>query len=316
MAELRPRCRRDCQQQAGEPDDGEAVETLTDSYKTLLELLREDLQLTGTKHGCELGECGACTVLLDGDPVYSCLALTLACEGSAVTTVVGLADGVRVCTFAASEVDEVVLSPDRQTFWITTSETHPGERAVYTVPVAGGARTRVTPLAGWTEATLSPDGGTLALLHSTGNRPPELYLMPAQPGAQPRQVTESRTEEFRRGPWIDPEIVTFRARDGATVHARIYRPRDLGAQPHGGGVLFVHGAGYLQNAHRGWSTYYREYMFHNLLASRGYVVLDVDYRASSGYGREMGFEAMHEYTEPHSVWINVDAQLPPFYPRA
>ena len=51
-------------------------------------------------------------------------------------------------------------------------------------------------------------------------------------------------------------------------------------------MVFVHGAGYLQNAHRYWSSYYREYMFHHLLASRGYVVLDPDYRASAGYGRD------------------------------
>jgi dipeptidyl aminopeptidase/acylaminoacyl peptidase len=182
------------------------------------------------------------------------------------------------------EVTAVTLAPDRQTFYLTTSETHPGERAVYTVPVTGGQRTRVTPLQGWTEGTLSHDGRTLALMHSTANTPPELYLMPAQPGAQPVQVTESRTAEFRRGPWVKPEVVTFRARDGQTVYARIYRPRDVGAQAHGGGVIFVHGAGYLQNAHRGWSTYFREYMFNHLLASRGYTVMDVDFRASSGYG--------------------------------
>ena len=187
-------------------------------------------------------------------------------------------------TSGSWEVTGVELAPDRRTFWITTSETHPGERAQYAVPAAGGARTRITALDGWTEATVSPDGAWLALLHSAADAPPELYLVRNAAGAEPRRVTESRTEEFRRGPWIRPEVVTFRARDGETVYARIYRPRDLGAAPHGGAVLFVHGAGYLQNAHRGWSTYFREYMFHHLLASEGYTVLDVDYRGSAGYG--------------------------------
>ena len=63
---------------------------LVDGYKTLLEVLREDLQLTGTKHGCELGECGACAVLLDGEPVLSCLVLGVECGGRPVTTVEGL----------------------------------------------------------------------------------------------------------------------------------------------------------------------------------------------------------------------------------
>jgi aerobic-type carbon monoxide dehydrogenase small subunit (CoxS/CutS family) len=70
--------------------NGERVESLVDGYKTLLEVLREDLQLTGTKHGCELGECGACAVLADGEPALSCLLLSLECEGRDIVTVEGL----------------------------------------------------------------------------------------------------------------------------------------------------------------------------------------------------------------------------------
>ncbi len=71
----------------------EAVETSFAPHKTLLEILREDLGLTGTKHGCELGECGTCTVLLEGHPVLSCLVLGLACEGKHVRTVEGMRHG-------------------------------------------------------------------------------------------------------------------------------------------------------------------------------------------------------------------------------
>jgi len=76
--------------------NGESRETLVASHKTLLEVLREDLGLTGTKHGCELGECGTCTVLLDGEPILSCLALPLETEGRRITTVEGMADGGRL----------------------------------------------------------------------------------------------------------------------------------------------------------------------------------------------------------------------------
>jgi carbon-monoxide dehydrogenase small subunit len=73
--------------------NGEPADVLVEGYKTLLELLREDLQLTGTKHGCELGECGACAVLLDGEPVLSCLTLGVECSGRSATTVEGLPAG-------------------------------------------------------------------------------------------------------------------------------------------------------------------------------------------------------------------------------
>src|SRR5215470_16001181 len=76
--------------------NGEQVEVAFAPHKTLLEVLREDLHLTGTKHGCELGECGACAVLLDGRPVLSCLLLAAECEGAEIRTVEGLAAGAHL----------------------------------------------------------------------------------------------------------------------------------------------------------------------------------------------------------------------------
>ena len=73
--------------------NGEPTDVTFSSHKTLLEVLREDLGLTGTKHGCELGECGTCAVLVNGQPVLSCLVLGQACQGAAVRTVEGMADG-------------------------------------------------------------------------------------------------------------------------------------------------------------------------------------------------------------------------------
>jgi len=85
--------------------NSEPVEILVDTYKTLLEVLREDLGLTGTKHGCELGECGACAVLVDGRPILSCLLLAAECEGVEVRTVEGLADGARLHPVQVSFAD-------------------------------------------------------------------------------------------------------------------------------------------------------------------------------------------------------------------
>jgi len=85
--------------------NGEEQEVLFHSYKTLLEVLREELGLTGTKHGCELGECGACAVLVDGVPVLSCLELALHCEGRDVQTVEGLAQGSTLHPLQAAFAD-------------------------------------------------------------------------------------------------------------------------------------------------------------------------------------------------------------------
>lgn len=85
--------------------NGEEHEVLFASYKTLLEVLREDLNLTGTKHGCELGECGACAVLIEGKPVLSCLELAVACDGRRIETIEGLARGTELHPLQAAFAD-------------------------------------------------------------------------------------------------------------------------------------------------------------------------------------------------------------------
>ena len=85
--------------------NGEAQEVSFAPYKTLLEVLREDMHLTGTKHGCELGECGACAVLVDGVPVLACLILALDCEGQSIETIEGLAKGAELHPLQAAFAD-------------------------------------------------------------------------------------------------------------------------------------------------------------------------------------------------------------------
>ena len=186
------------------------------------------------------------------------------------------------------EIDDVALSADKKKFYITSTEVHPGERHLYAMPVEGGDRTKLTSMTGGTSGEASPDDRTFGLIYSSSTKPNEVYLMPNRAGAAATQVTTSTSEEWRSFKWVEPQLVTYRTRDGVEVYARLFTPEMVGAKrdPAAPAVVFVHGAGYLQNAHKYWSTYYREYMFHNLLASRGYVVLDPDYRASAGYGRD------------------------------
>jgi Tol biopolymer transport system component/dienelactone hydrolase len=182
------------------------------------------------------------------------------------------------------EVTGVQLSDDKSRFYLTTSEVHPGERQLYSMSVEGGERTRITSMPGNNASTISPDDKMLALIYSYSNKPPELFIAENRPGAEAKKVTSSPAPEFWNYNWIDPPIVTFKARDGATVYARLYKPKT--SKRGGPAVVFVHGAGYAQNVHRWWASYSREYMFHHFLMDNGYTVMDVDYRASSGYGRD------------------------------
>lgn len=182
------------------------------------------------------------------------------------------------------EVFDPFLSNDKKHWYLTTSAVHPGERHFYRMPVHGGKMERLTHLTGHHEVYLSPDEKWLAIRYSYSNDPWELYLKPNRAAAKEERLTFGQTDEFKAYPWRDPELVEFQASDGVAVPARLYRPN--ADKKNGAAVIFVHGAGYLQNVHKWWSSYFREYMFHNLLADLGYTVLDIDYRGSAGYGRD------------------------------
>jgi dipeptidyl aminopeptidase/acylaminoacyl peptidase len=193
------------------------------------------------------------------------------------------AGAARQLTQGKFEVSNPFLSRDGKSIYYTANADHPGRYDAWRVDVTSGASERLTRLGGLTTYLLSPDESRLLLANSQVTRPNELFVQENRPQAQARQITHTVSAAFQAVAWTVPEIVPVASTHGADpIYSRVYTPAGGGKRP---AVVFVHGAGYLQNAHAGWSTYFREFMFHSLLTQHGYVVLDMDYRASAGYGR-------------------------------
>lgn len=182
------------------------------------------------------------------------------------------------------EVQRVQLSKDKITFYISANKEHPGITHFYKINVNGGDLIQITSMKGGNEVTMSPDEKWLAINYSYMDKPWELYIQANKPGAKAVQITKSTSAEFDSYKWRQPDLVNFKNRYGADVYARVYPATN--PHPNKPAVVFVHGAGYLQNVHYWWSQYFREYMFNNMLADNGYTVIDIDYTASSGYGRD------------------------------
>jgi dipeptidyl aminopeptidase/acylaminoacyl peptidase len=183
------------------------------------------------------------------------------------------------------EVRDVKLSNDGKSFYITTNTNHPGNREYYKLDIATQKMIPILTKEGAHEVEISPDEKMLLVRYSYKNKPWELYFADNKPYTTLKQITFSTTKTFNKYLWQKPEVITFKAKDGSNVYARIYEPKSV--TKNNAAIIFVHGAGYLQNAHNFWSSYHREYMFHHMLTDLGYTVLDIDYRGSDGYGRDV-----------------------------
>jgi dipeptidyl aminopeptidase/acylaminoacyl peptidase len=200
----------------------------------------------------------------------------------------------RALTGTHYEVSSPVVSPDGKWFYVLANKQAPYAYDIYRLPTTGGDLERVTHFEGVSCAEcnrlfeLSPDGSRLAVLHSSAYVPPQLAVVDAD-GSGAQELTDTRTPEYKAisSAWVQPQFVKVPSSHGGFgIWAKYYQPVDYDTSHRHPAVLFVHGAGYLQDVTKGWSYYFREQMFNNLLAQEGYVVLDMDYRASAGYGRD------------------------------
>ncbi len=192
----------------------------------------------------------------------------------------------RALTAGKWEVSAPQLSADGQSFFFTCNRQSPGDYEVCALDRRGGGVREVTALDGVEDFSLSPDGAKLLLRHSDSYTPPQLAVVDVT-GNGVVQLTDTRKPAYRERQWIQPEFVQVPSRHGAgSIAGKYYGPKSVEPGRRYPVVMFVHGAGYLQNVHQKWPAYFREQMFHNLLVQQGYVVLDLDYRASSGYGRD------------------------------
>jgi dipeptidyl aminopeptidase/acylaminoacyl peptidase len=203
------------------------------------------------------------------------------------------------------EASAVQWSPDGGTAYFLCNQKTPGDYEVCSVPRGGGTVRELTALGGVEDFTLSPDASKLLLRYSGSYLPAQLAVVPAN-GGEATKLTDTRTAEFKARNWIAPQFVQVPSTHGAgAIWAKLYRPAQLEPGKKYPVVMFVHGAGYLQNVSERYTYYFREQMFNNLLVQHGYVVLDMDYRASQGYGRDwrtaiyrqMGHPELDDYVD-------------------
>ncbi len=184
-------------------------------------------------------------------------------------------------------VENPQASPDGRYLYFSGNRTHPGEYEIYRVPVAGGEAEQLTTLSGLNEFRLSPDGSTLLIRHSDHTRHPDLWAQATTADGAPVRLTDTMSAAYKAIDWVIPQVVPVPSSHvKQPIWSKLYVPADFDAAKSYPAVMFVHGAGHTQNSDFGWPYYFREQMFHTLLTREGYIVLDMDFRASKGYGRD------------------------------
>lgn len=186
------------------------------------------------------------------------------------------------------EVSHLTASQNGKKIYYRANKKHPGIYEIYLFDLEHRTNVAVTNLGGMNDYVLSPNEKTLAIIHSSMTKKPELYLQTIKPDSKAVKLTSTMSEKFKSYTWQAPRIVAIDSSHvSKPIYSRLYSSQDkTSTKEKRPAVMFVHGAGYLQNSHQGWSGYFREFMFHNYLTAKGYVVLDMDYRASKGYGRD------------------------------
>jgi len=184
-------------------------------------------------------------------------------------------------------VFDPALGPSGKFIYYRANVEHPGIYEIWRLNVASGKSEQLSSLGGVNEVSVSPDESKLLITHSQINRHPELFVQDNKPGATARQITDTMSAEYKAIDWQQPAIVEVPSSHvDAPIFTKVYLPADHDRSREYPAVMFVHGAGYTQNSDMGWPYYFREGMFHNLLTQQGYVVFDMDFRASEGYGRD------------------------------
>ncbi|HKW15505.1 MAG TPA: DPP IV N-terminal domain-containing protein, partial [Candidatus Krumholzibacteria bacterium] len=178
------------------------------------------------------------------------------------------------------EVYDAQFDQKRSRWLVLSNELAPGSQRLWTMDVDGSNRHLLTPNRGVYQFVYTGDLSRAAVLRSDWTTPAELYTLDLASGKLDGPFTQSTTKVFRSFPWLAPETFTFKASDGVDVYSHLFDPARFNATSNGAAVIFIHGAGYLQNVIDGWSYYYREYMFNCFLAAHGYTVLNIDYRGS------------------------------------